>query len=64
MLEDPRNQGFTVASKTEFASLDDMKFYDDHDEAHATLKAAAKGFGIQGGPAGVMTVFFKADATL
>ncbi|ORY55293.1 stress responsive A/B barrel domain-containing protein [Pseudomassariella vexata] len=63
-MEDPRSQGWTVVSKTEFASLNDMKYYDDQCEAHAELKSLAKGLGIQGGPAGVMTVYFEAAATL
>ncbi|KAK1985912.1 stress responsive A/B barrel domain-containing protein [Colletotrichum cereale] len=40
--EDPRAQGFTVVAKSEFASLDDMKYYDDECAAHAALKAFAK----------------------
>ncbi|EFQ26748.1 stress responsive A/B Barrel domain-containing protein [Colletotrichum graminicola] len=40
--EDPRAQGFTVVSKSEFASLEDMKFYDEGCTAHAALKAYAK----------------------
>ncbi|KAK1596864.1 stress responsive A/B barrel domain-containing protein [Colletotrichum navitas] len=40
--EDPRAQGFTVVSKSEFASLEDMKYYDDECAAHAALKAYVK----------------------
>ncbi|KAI0125263.1 hypothetical protein BJ170DRAFT_598084 [Xylariales sp. AK1849] len=64
VMDDPRTQGWTVVSKTEFASLDDMKYYDNECEAHASLKAYAKGLGIQGGPSGVMTVYFEAGTSL
>ncbi|KAH6656548.1 stress responsive A/B barrel domain-containing protein [Truncatella angustata] len=63
-MDDARSQGFTVVSKTDFASLDDMKYYDDKCEAHAALKAFAKGnLKIQGGPSGVLTVYFEPTAT-
>ncbi|KAK6193758.1 hypothetical protein LQW54_012145 [Pestalotiopsis sp. IQ-011] len=62
--KDQRSQGFTVVSKTEFASMADMKYYDDECEAHAALKKYAKGtLTIEGGPTGVLTVFFEAKAT-
>ncbi|KAK6066773.1 stress responsive a b barrel domain-containing protein [Seiridium cupressi] len=62
--DDPRSQGFTVVSKTNFASLDDMKYYDEKCEAHAALKAFAKqNLTIQGGPSGVLTVYFEAGAS-
>jgi hypothetical protein len=32
--EDPRSQGYTLVSKTEFASMDDMKYYDNECPAH------------------------------
>lgn len=42
----------------------DMKYYDDECEAHAALKKYAKGtLTIEGGPTGVLTVFFEAKAT-
>jgi hypothetical protein len=53
-LEDQRRQGYTLAAVTEFASLDDMKFYDDNCQTHAQLKAVA-----QSVHQGVMTVFFE-----
>jgi hypothetical protein len=40
--DDARNQGYTLAALTEFATVDDMKFYDDQCEAHAELKKVAK----------------------
>lgn len=63
-MADPRSQGWTVVSKAEFANLDDMRYYDEQCEAHAALKNYAKGLGIQGGPTGVMTVYYEAGATL
>ncbi|PTU24294.1 hypothetical protein P175DRAFT_0489419 [Aspergillus ochraceoroseus IBT 24754] len=38
---DPRNKGFNVSVKTTFASLEDMKYYDEECEAHKALKAVA-----------------------
>ncbi|KAI5269653.1 hypothetical protein E4T47_06893 [Aureobasidium subglaciale] len=42
-VNDARSQGYTLAAQTTFASLDDMKYYDTECEAHAALKAVAKG---------------------
>jgi hypothetical protein len=53
-----------VVAKSEFASLEDMRYYDDADEAHASLKSKAKTYGIEGGPSGVLTVWFEAGASL
>ncbi|KAI0476485.1 stress responsive A/B barrel domain-containing protein [Xylariaceae sp. FL0804] len=64
-MEDMRSQGFTVASQAEFASLDDMKYYDTEDPAHNELKAHVKELGVEGGPKeGVLVVYFTAGATL
>ncbi|KYK60647.1 stress responsive A/B barrel domain-containing protein [Drechmeria coniospora] len=52
---DPRSQGYTVICKTEFASLDDLRYYDDKCEAHQKLKVAAKDLTIEG----IQTVYFK-----
>jgi len=38
LYNDPRSQGFTLAAQTSFASLEDMKYYDDEDAAHKELK--------------------------
>jgi len=38
LYSDPRSQGFTVAGKTRFASIEDMKYYDEECEGHAALK--------------------------
>ncbi|EON66818.1 hypothetical protein W97_06220 [Coniosporium apollinis CBS 100218] len=40
--QDPRNQGFTVCATTSFASLDDMRYYDNEDEAHGAIKTYLK----------------------
>ncbi|CEJ93556.1 Putative Stress responsive A/B barrel domain-containing protein [[Torrubiella] hemipterigena] len=53
--EDARSQGYTVVAKSEFASMDDLKYYDNECKAHQALKATAKTLGMEG----VMTVFFK-----
>ena len=36
--EDVRSQGYTLVAKSEFKSLEDMKFYDEGCEAHQVLK--------------------------
>ena len=41
-FDDARNQGFTLAAYTTFATVEDMKFYDDECTGHAALKAVAK----------------------
>ncbi|PLN85159.1 hypothetical protein BDW42DRAFT_161167 [Aspergillus taichungensis] len=38
---DARNKGFNVSVKTTFASMEDMKFYDEECEAHKALKKIA-----------------------
>lgn len=55
---DPRSQGYTLVSKTEFASMEDMKFYDDECPAHNELKGLVKTLGVDG----IMTVYFKPGA--
>ncbi|GKU02017.1 unnamed protein product [Fusarium langsethiae] len=57
--EDARSQGYTFVSKTEFASMDDMKYYDDGCQAHQALKDFVKG---NLSPEGLMTVYFKPQA--
>jgi len=54
LFEDHRSAGFTFASKSEFASVADMKYYDDECEAHKVLKAKGTKLGIEG----VMMVYF------
>lgn len=53
-VEDPRSQGFNFAGKSEFASLEDMKYYDHDCEAHKVLRANAQTLGIEG----MMTVYY------
>lgn len=57
--EDSRSQGFTIVSKTEFASLDDMRYYDTDCEAHADLKSYIKDVTCEG----VLTVYMKPEIT-
>ena len=57
VLKDPRNEGYTVVSKTEFASMEDMKYYDDSCAAHEKLRVAARTLPGMAGPP--MTVFFE-----
>ncbi|RDA91216.1 hypothetical protein CP533_3410 [Ophiocordyceps camponoti-saundersi (nom. inval.)] len=53
--QDSRSQGFTVVSKTEFASIDDMRYFDDECKAHQDVKAfVAKSLTVEG----VMTAYF------
>lgn len=40
--DDERNQGYSLCAETTFASLEDMKYYDEQCEAHAALKTVAK----------------------
>lgn len=41
ILEDVRAQGYTLAVKTEFANLEDMRYYDEECTAHKALKTVA-----------------------
>lgn len=54
--DDPRNQGYNFVAKSEFKSLEDMRFYDEECVAHQILKEGTKPLGVQG----VMTVFYEA----
>ncbi|TFB00690.1 hypothetical protein CCMA1212_007131 [Trichoderma ghanense] len=56
---DQRSQGYTFVAKSEFASLDDMKFYDAECPAHQALKKTALTLGVEG----VLTVYFKPQVT-
>ncbi|KAF7544904.1 hypothetical protein G7Z17_g9587 [Cylindrodendrum hubeiense] len=53
--EDARSQGYTLVSKTEFANMDDMKYYDVDCKAHDDLKVFVKTLDVEG----VLTVYFK-----
>ncbi|KAF6806762.1 stress responsive A/B Barrel domain-containing protein [Colletotrichum musicola] len=58
-MDDPRSQGFTLVAKTEFASLEDMRYYDDECAAHGALKTFVKeNLTVDG----VMSVYFKPEA--
>jgi hypothetical protein len=57
--EDQRSQGFNFVCKTEFASMDDMKFYDEECAAHQGIKNIFKTLTVDGVP---MTVYFKPQA--
>lgn len=56
--EDARSQGYTFVSKTEFASMDDMKYYDSGCKAHDDLKTFVKTLDVKG----VLTVYFTPQA--
>lgn len=43
-VDPARSRGFTVVARSEFASLDDMRWYDEECPAHAALKETARGF--------------------
>jgi hypothetical protein len=53
-FEDQRNQGYTVAIFSVFASQEDMVYYDNECQAHAALKSVAKAV-----HQGVMMVYFE-----
>ncbi|KAI6780499.1 uncharacterized protein J7T54_000138 [Emericellopsis cladophorae] len=57
--EGPRTQGYTFVSKTEFASMDDMKFYESECPAHGAVKGLLEELKVDG----IMTVFFKPQVT-
>ncbi|TKA34094.1 hypothetical protein B0A50_00074 [Salinomyces thailandicus] len=42
IISDPRNGGYNFIALTTFASMDDVKFYDEQCEAHKKLKDFAK----------------------
>ncbi|KAG9240189.1 hypothetical protein BJ878DRAFT_527622 [Calycina marina] len=52
---DQRSQGYTFVSISEFASMEDMAFYDEGCEAHARLRAEVKELGVEG----VLTVHYE-----
>ncbi|KAK4939252.1 hypothetical protein LTR10_020449 [Elasticomyces elasticus] len=41
-VDDSRNQGYTIAVVTHFASMEDFKYYDTQCAAHTKLKSFAK----------------------
>lgn len=52
--DDARNQGYTLAAISVFASVEDMKYYDDECTAHGELKKVAKTL-----HQGAMMVYFQ-----
>lgn len=53
------SQGYTVVCKTEFASMDDMKYYEDECAAHGEIKTLMGTLECDG----VLTVYFRPTAT-
>ncbi|KPM41948.1 hypothetical protein AK830_g4621 [Neonectria ditissima] len=53
-FDDVRNQGYTLAALSVFASLEDMKYYDNECAAHGELKKVAKTL-----HQGAMMVYFQ-----
>jgi hypothetical protein len=51
-----RAQGYTFVAKSEFASVEDMMFYDTECEAHMELKKTVKSLSLDGVP---LMVYFK-----
>jgi hypothetical protein len=56
--DDPRSRGFNFVCKTEFATLDDLRYYDNECAAHGQIKTLAKELELEG----VMTVYFDPRA--
>ncbi|KAB5563508.1 hypothetical protein GE09DRAFT_785686 [Coniochaeta sp. 2T2.1] len=52
--DDARNQGYTLAALSAFASVEDMKYYDNECAAHGELKKVAKEL-----HRGAMMVYFQ-----
>lgn len=57
--EGPRTEGYTFVNKTEFASMEDMRYYESECPAHGDVKKVLGEITIDG----MMTVFFKPQAT-
>lgn len=53
-VDDARNQGYTVAAMSTFASVEDMQYYDNECTAHSELKRLAKTL-----HKGAMMVYFQ-----
>jgi len=54
-IPNPRSQGYNFGAKTTFATLEDMRFYDEECPAHQTLKAFGKHV-VEGAP---LTVYYE-----
>jgi len=46
IVNDPRSKGYTVVAETQFANVDDMKYYDTECAAHMTLKKGTRALGV------------------
>lgn len=58
--EDARSQGYSFVAKSEFKTLEDMRFYDEECAAHQVLKVGAKSLGVEG----VLTIYYEAAVTM
>lgn len=58
LLDDPRSKGYTVVAEMEFASLDDMRYYDTECPAHGALKKKASTLGITEPP---LATYFESE---
>ncbi|KAH8885677.1 hypothetical protein GQ53DRAFT_828710 [Thozetella sp. PMI_491] len=61
VIGDPRNKGYTLVAKSEFANLEDLKFYDEACAAHGALKKVVGTFGMQEPP---LTVYFEGSPVI
>ncbi|EHA46391.1 hypothetical protein MCOR27_006718 [Pyricularia oryzae] len=59
--DDARAQGYTIVAKSEFASEEDMKYYDTECQAHGELKKTAHGLTLADKP---LTVYFSGSPQL
>lgn len=57
--EGPRTEGYTFVNKTEFANMEDMRFYESECPAHRDVLKVLGEIKIDG----MLTVFFKPQAT-
>jgi len=52
-IKDSRNQGYNFVATTEYASMDDLNYYDTDCEAHKKLKSTVKSL-VEGPPLNLM----------
>ncbi|GAW23312.1 hypothetical protein ANO14919_128680 [Xylariales sp. No.14919] len=60
-MRDQRSRGWTVVSQAEFASVEDMRYYDEECKAHAELRETLNALGLTVGTRRIMVVSFSAD---
>jgi hypothetical protein len=53
--DDARSQGYTFVAKSEFKTIEDMRYYDTDCAAHNKLREGTKPLGVEG----VMTVYYE-----